>query len=62
MSTLGGSYSLNGTASFARELDLTLTGQDSRQYVVTGSGGVLFAWTLPESDARGEQTAKAGSR
>jgi alcohol dehydrogenase (cytochrome c) len=26
---------------------------DGRQYVVTGSGGVLFAWVLPESDSDG---------
>ncbi|MGH9492602.1 MAG: AsmA family protein [Terriglobales bacterium] len=33
----GGPYSLNGTASFARELNLTLTAQDSREYAVTGA-------------------------
>jgi hypothetical protein len=32
----GGPYSLSGTASFARELDLTLTGRDSREYTITG--------------------------
>jgi uncharacterized protein involved in outer membrane biogenesis len=32
----GGPYSLSGTASFARELDLTLTGKDSREYAVGG--------------------------
>lgn len=31
---------------------------DGRQYVVTGSGGVLFAWALPESMAKG---GKSGS-
>jgi alcohol dehydrogenase (cytochrome c) len=24
---------------------------DGRQYIVTGSGGVLFAWALPERPA-----------
>jgi len=33
----GGPYSLSGTASFTRELDLTLIGRDSRQYSVTGA-------------------------
>ena len=37
LDAVGGSYSLSGTASFARELDLTLTGQDSRKYTVTGA-------------------------
>ncbi len=37
LDAVGGSYSLNGTASFARELNLTFTGQDSREYVVTGA-------------------------
>lgn len=32
----GGPYSLSGTASFARQLDLTLTGKDSREYAVDG--------------------------
>jgi uncharacterized protein involved in outer membrane biogenesis len=32
----GGPYSLSGTASFARELNLTLTGRDSREYTITG--------------------------
>lgn len=31
---------------------------DGRQYVVTGSGGVLFAWALPESAVK-SQVAKA---
>jgi len=30
---------------------------DGRQYVLTGSGSVLFAWALPESEARPVQTA-----
>jgi alcohol dehydrogenase (cytochrome c) len=25
---------------------------DGRQYVVTGSGGVLFAWALPDGSSR----------
>jgi len=33
----GGPYSLSGTASFARELDLTLTGKDSREYAINGA-------------------------
>jgi hypothetical protein len=33
----GGPYSLSGTASFARELDLTLTSRDSREYTITGA-------------------------
>jgi uncharacterized protein involved in outer membrane biogenesis len=33
----GGPYSLSGTASFVRELDLMLTGKDSREYAVTGA-------------------------
>ncbi|HEV2021888.1 MAG TPA: AsmA family protein [Terriglobales bacterium] len=37
LDAVGGLYSLSGTASFARELDLTLTAQDSRQYAVTGA-------------------------
>jgi alcohol dehydrogenase (cytochrome c) len=28
---------------------------DGRQYIVTGSGGVLFAWALPEKLSRGRQ-------
>jgi alcohol dehydrogenase (cytochrome c) len=35
---------------------------DGRQYVLTGSGGVLFAWTLPESDAKEAGMVKSGSR
>jgi alcohol dehydrogenase (cytochrome c) len=35
---------------------------DGRQYVLTGSGGVLFAWTLPEVDTREERLAKVASR
>jgi alcohol dehydrogenase (cytochrome c) len=30
---------------------------DERQYIVTGSGGVLFAWALPERLVRGRQLA-----
>lgn len=33
----GGPYSLSGTASFTRNLDLTLTGKDSREYAVQGA-------------------------
>jgi len=33
----GGPYSLSGTASFARELDLKLTSQDSREFTITGA-------------------------
>jgi alcohol dehydrogenase (cytochrome c) len=33
---------------------------DGRQYVLMGSGGVLFAWTLPQSEARTQQTAASG--
>lgn len=32
----GGPYTLTGTASIARELDLTLTNRDSGQYTITG--------------------------
>ncbi len=32
-----GPYSLSGTASFARDLDLTFTGPDSREYTVRGA-------------------------
>jgi hypothetical protein len=35
---------------------------DGRQYVLTGSGSVLFAWALPQSDTKELQTAKSGSR
>ena len=35
---------------------------DGRQYVLTGSGSVLFAWRLPESDALTAGTAKASGR
>ena len=37
MDATGGPYLLNGTASFTRELDLTLTGKDSRVYAVSGA-------------------------
>ena len=35
---------------------------DGRQYVITGSGGVLFAWTLPEAESRTDSSAKASGR
>ena len=35
---------------------------DGRQYVLTGSGSVLFAWRLPESEAMTVGTAKASGR
>ncbi len=35
---------------------------DGRQYVVTGSGGVLFAWALPLSAVKGESSAVASRR
>jgi alcohol dehydrogenase (cytochrome c) len=31
---------------------------DGRQYVLTGSGGVLFAWTLPAAQAQQERSSK----
>ena len=33
---------------------------DGRQYIVTGSGGVLFAWALPESTGAHARAAVAG--
>ena len=35
---------------------------DGRQYVLTGSGSVLFAWRLPEGEAATEGTAKASGQ
>ncbi len=37
LDAVGGPYSLSGTASFARELNLKLTGQDSSEYAITGA-------------------------
>ena len=34
---------------------------DGRQYVVTGSGGVLFAWALPQDVVKGQVAAVASS-
>jgi len=34
---------------------------DGKQYLLTGAGGVLFSWRLPESDEKPEQAAKAGN-
>jgi alcohol dehydrogenase (cytochrome c) len=35
---------------------------DGRQYVVTGAGGVLFAWVLPRSDAKTDVATQASSQ
>ena len=35
---------------------------DGRQYVVTGAGGVLFAWVLPQSDTKSDLAAKSSSQ
>ena len=32
---------------------------DGRQYIMTSSGGVLFAWALPESTSAGTKPATA---